>query len=145
MHLSYGQCAHQRVDPLDPHGHSTCFVSLRRSMPAKKPNDQIRSTVVRVRLTPGELDALSSSADAHGVSISLLVRHLALGAVIPKTPPAKVDQDTYLALGKIGNNLNQIARRMNSLNELVPEADEIKGSLATLERTLKLIRLEVLR
>jgi hypothetical protein len=70
---------------------------------------------------------------------------MVLGAVLPKVPAPKVDQDTYLALSRIGNNLNQIARRINSPHEVIPGSNEIQTSLAELEEALKRVRLGVLK
>ena len=114
-------------------------------MPAKKPHGHSRSSIVRIRFTPDEFEAVASAASSRGVTLSALVRHLTLGSELPKQPPPKVDQETYRELGHIGNNLNQIAKRLNSPHGPSPGEAEIRESIVELQATLKKIRLGVLQ
>ena len=60
-----------------------------------------------VRLSDLELDCLRIKAQDAGMSASELIRCLTLGKPLPKRL-SKISLDTYIELGRIGNNLNQL-------------------------------------
>ena len=73
---------------------------------------------VLVRLTDEEFRDVSAKADRAGYPLAALFRHAALGSPGPRAqrrPPA--DHATLRQIlghcGRIGNNLNQIAKRLN--------------------------------
>lgn len=130
---------------MDPHVPSAYFASLRRSMPAKKSDAHRRSSIVRIRLTPNELEALSAAASSRGMALSALIRHLATGSELPRPPAPKIDQDAYRELGQIGTNINQIAKRLNTPHGIWPTTAEIHAALSSLQEAIKRIRLRVLQ
>ena len=85
-----------------------------------------------VRCTRAEREQLEAWMKATVVkSLSELMRRTLFGLHIQ----ARIDQDTYYELRRIGNNLNQIARRLNSgipvyLPELAQEYRALKRVLA---------------
>ena len=82
----------------------------------KTPEEQ-RSRKIIVRFTEAEYDAITSGAKNAGMSLSSYVRHLAVNAKIDIN--YKLSYDSSILgpilgqLGKIGSNLNQIARYYN--------------------------------
>lgn len=91
-----------------------------------------RSAVVPVRLSPEERQALFEKAKSVGVSLSEFVRRSALGRRMPPAPPPKINLDLYQQLSRIGNNLNQVARKIHEGTvlvdlELVSTITELKG------------------
>lgn len=103
-----------------------------------------RSEKVTVRLLPQELDALRDAAEAAHERVAVLARkrvtqegEKARSALDPKT--AKTVDRLYSELGRIGSNVNQIARAMNSANlsgsEL--EVKELRAQLTEIRHALR--------
>ena len=87
-----------------------------------------------------ELAVLEWRAKQSGISRSEYLRRLIFGVFHPTIRVTCHDDETLAAIGKltiamdrIGNNLNQIARRLNTYDEPYPEiADEIKTAMSDL-------------
>jgi hypothetical protein len=69
----------------------------------------LRRDVIKVRVTAAERATIAASADAARLPMALFVRRRALGQAVV-APAASVDMEAVAHLGRIGNNLNQIAR-----------------------------------
>lgn len=72
-----------------------------------------------VRLSPEEFARVTDKADKAGMATAAFMRAAALGDAGPRAQRrAPADKETLLRilgqLGKIGSNINQIARRLNS-------------------------------
>lgn len=66
-----------------------------------------------VRLSDIELDWLRIKATEAGMPASELIRRLTLGKPLPKRL-SKISLATYIELGRIGNNLNQLTKAANT-------------------------------
>ena len=83
-----------------------------------------------VRWTDEEFNALAAKADKAGLAVAAFMRASALGDAGPRAqrrPPAdhKALRQILGELGRIGNNLNQIARALNARQQLrLPELKE---------------------
>ncbi len=75
---------------------------------------KVRQRTVRFEmlLTPEESKAWEALAESAGVSKAELVRRRMAGCRIKTVPEA--NWQTYWQLGKIGNNINQIAKAQNT-------------------------------
>lgn len=78
-----------------------------------------RNRIIPVRVTEGEHAALAAKADAAGLTHAAYIRATVLGTAGPRAQRrAPVDQEALRAalgqLGRVGNNLNQIARVLNA-------------------------------
>lgn len=63
----------------------------------------------RIRLTPGEDDAIRLRAEQAGLSVSEYVRRMAItGKIVPKE--SAVDVEAVRQLLAVGRNLNQLTR-----------------------------------
>jgi Bacterial mobilisation protein (MobC) len=94
-----------------------------------------RSTHITVRLTPDERAAIDSAAERAGLTAGSYARDTMLGAPAPRqVRRPHVEQKLLVlvlrALGYIGNNINQIARALNSGDE--PDDAALRGALADL-------------
>jgi len=65
-----------------------------------------------IRITRAELETIQAKADKLGTTITNVFRSGAMGYKIK----SKYDKEHNYQLSKIGNNLNQIARKLNSGN-----------------------------
>jgi hypothetical protein len=83
--------------------------------------------------TPGEFAQLEVAAERAGMSVSMFMRHQCLGTAGPRAtrrPPVELRAlgQVIGQLGKIGSNVNQIARVLNS-GGTIPEGD-LKAAIA---------------
>lgn len=104
-----------------------------------------RTEKMTVQLTPSERAELDAGAALHGATMSEYARGLLLsrsGAAYAYTarrrnPEAKAIMDALHAAGRelqaIGNNLNQIARHLNTTGEL-RDWGELREALALFEK-----------
>lgn len=88
-----------------------------KSDPMKRRTEQLN-----LRLSPVELAALQSKADAAGTNLTAFTRAAALSRKLPSAPVSSVDFETRQELRRIGINLNQIAKAMNARREALPES-----------------------
>jgi len=92
----------------------TTSICARSTHFVRRKKEQIRSAVVPIRLTTDERDSLQITAQSRGLSLSAFVRTIVLGLKLPTATPPEINRRTYLELARIGNNLNQLARAVNS-------------------------------
>lgn len=73
-----------------------------------------KSKEVKFRLTEQELETATQFAEKYGMSVNALAKFMVLNLEAPAT---KTDRefmkDLNAKMGRIGNNLNQIARQVN--------------------------------
>lgn len=77
--------------------------------------DERRDVSIQFRVNKAELEYLKSLVEASGLERGHYIRH----QILKSTPTVKrkmpeVNQKTYHQLSALGNNLNQIARQLNS-------------------------------
>ncbi len=114
------------------------------AMPLKKKSGsetRQRTSNVLIRFTPEEREEVEQKASRAGLTLSSYGRHQMLNGAQPravKRPPVEVEAIALLlaALGKIGSNLNQIARHLNRgdpasslIDEALAEARLLKDHL----------------
>lgn len=104
-----------------------------------------RTANIMVRVSPLEYQSISVAADTIGVSLSDLGRVMLLGMPMPQPPRPVIDVQTYGQLGKIGGNLNQIAKGLNALmaggpGTPDPEIRDLKTQLAELREAITKVR-----
>lgn len=92
-----------------------------------------RASVIPVRCTREEHAAISSNADRAGLTRAAYLRAAALGDAGPRAkrrPPADHQALRQILghLGKVGSNINQIARKLNAAERL--EVPELRKALA---------------
>ena len=87
--------------------------------PKKKEKNLKRSNIITLKLTDIELAVLNEAADVTGLSRSEYVRKLLLEKQINHQIEVVADMNDLRKLvseyGKIGSNLNQIAKHFNSV------------------------------
>src|SRR5699024_562644 len=76
--------------------------------------EEKRSELLKSYVTPGEADLIKVRCSLAGMSISDFLRSLALDQEINSTANPDELKKIRAELGKIGSNINQIARAVNS-------------------------------
>jgi hypothetical protein len=96
---------------------------------------QFKTEIVSVRMSPDELSAMRKRADDCGKCLSTYIRIVALGS-IPRARPRRIEEKAVYQLGKIGNNLNQLAKVANSTGRIA-DADRLQEVLEALLATVR--------
>lgn len=97
-----------------------------------------RDRQLNIALHRSEVEALQARADARGMRLvdyaraSLLTMRAASAAVVL---PSKLERLNLEQLKRVGNNLNQIARQLNALGQVVP--DELTETLNSVRQILR--------
>ncbi len=102
-----------------------------------EPATETRSELLQVRMTPSEMAQLRDHAARGGLGVSAHARQVLVQAPPPRrrpTPSLETDllAQTLRELGKLGSNVNQIARRLN-MDMAVPPREVIEAMTAVLE------------
>ena len=118
------------------------LAARRRGALLPRPVKPKRTHVLFVRLTPEEHHDVATRARECGLSASTYTQ-LRLQGRGP-TPIPSTNEETYRELGRIGNNINQIARRLHQHDGDDPTVDELVAMVADLGVLLVEIRLEVI-
>ncbi|QQA45109.1 plasmid mobilization protein [Pelagovum pacificum] len=86
--------------------------------PKKDPTER-RTEQVNIRLSPAELSLLQQKADAGGLSLTAFVRAAAERKPV-RVAATSDDFELRQELRRIGVNLNQIAKALNTRKEALP-------------------------
>lgn len=106
-------------------------------MPRISPQSK-RDRQLNIALHESEVEALKTRAEARGMRLvdyaraSLLTMRVASVDVVL---PSKLERLNLEQLKRIGNNLNQIARQLNGLGQVVP--DELAETLNAIRQLLR--------
>lgn len=92
-----------------------------------------RTEIIKARLSKEEKETAIKRAKAEGVSLSTYLRKVILGERIA----SKTDIQTVFELKKIGTNLNQLAKHINTL----PVDEYIIESITSIDNYIKELRL----
>lgn len=92
----------------------------------------VRNVVLRLRVNAVELAAIAEKANEMHMPVSRWLRHVALERRFTPCPVPAVNREMYAALGKIGQNINQLTKLAHQ--RAVPLAT---GPLEELEELLR--------
>ena len=101
----------------------------------RKPDADARRAVLRVYLTPAERAHVEACvARLGGMTLADFVRRLVMAYPVPKARTAD-EAELIRALQKVGANLNQLARSVNSGHAIEPTGfqlaiDELRSTLS---------------
>lgn len=81
-----------------------------------KRKEKTRNKEIKVRLTDDEFEAIQNLAKSYDLPTAVFIREQALNGKInfDKKEPPKIEKELLFQLAKIGNNINQIAYRLNA-------------------------------
>ncbi len=98
-------------------------------------------------LTPAEKKNWNAKAAAAGMNLNEFIRCCVERRAIAPVPP-EVNRATAVELGRIGVNLNQLVRAMNTaiaLGQLLPDVEEALNQVKAVDEAMKKIQSELLR
>lgn len=91
-----------------------------------------RTHMISVRLTDAERRKLSQICAVSGLPVSAAIREMIGGVTIRQRPPQEL-HDLYVEINRIGNNINQIARKANAGFATKEDVRELKFLMRTIE------------
>ena len=112
-------------------------------MPQLKGKARLRTVQFKLMLTKTEKETWTALAESAGLDISELVRRRMAGCRIKTVPEA--NWQTYWQLGKIGTNINQIAKAQNTAiaDGLIPPPID-PAPFEALQRQIDRLRLHLI-
>jgi uncharacterized ParB-like nuclease family protein len=105
-------------------------------------NPIVRTKIMQIRVSEVEFEMIHSRASQAGLSCSELFRRNALLRPLPKQT-TKIAVQTYVELGKIGNNINQLTKAANTAIALGQKPPIDIDKLEALGELLHQIRREI--
>ncbi len=79
----------------------------------KKDIQSLKAIRINVRMTVNEYLIVSDSAYSLGIGIPDYIRKKATGKALPRTKVVPENRKLFIELSRIGNNINQLAKRAN--------------------------------
>jgi hypothetical protein len=98
-------------------------------------------------LTPAEKKNWNAKGTAAGMNLNEFIRCCVSRRAIAPVPP-EVNRATAVELGRIGVNLNQLVRAMNTaiaVGQLIPDVEEALNQVSALDEAVKKVQSELLR
>ena len=108
----------------------------------KKKLDEIKLFQINLRVTLNEQVQLEEIAKTYGLNVVEFVRRRALQKQLPKFTMLGLQRDLLIELSRIGNNINQMSKRVNQGN---PNLKGIEDELMILKAKLNEIKSELLK
>ena len=107
----------------------------------KKNLESLRAMQINIRYSVNEYLVVSDNANCLGISIADYVRRRTTGVVLPRKKVSSEDRRLFVELSRVGNNINQLTKKVHSGNhyprQLQNELIELKKLLNAM--TLKII------
>jgi hypothetical protein len=116
---------------------NTFFTSLKESSMTRLKTRTLR---YELRLTPVEKESWSLKASALGLDLSEYIRRCVERRQITTTIQPEVNRLTAVELGKIGVNLNQLQRAMNTAIASDQNIPNLEESLAVVKKVYEAVR-----
>jgi hypothetical protein len=107
-----------------------------------------RTTRHNIWLTPAEKTAWKEKAAAVGMNLNEYIRHCVERRAITTPIQPEINRVTVVELGRIGVNLNQQVRAMNTAlasGQFIPNVDESLAIIQELYTAVKQLQLQILR
>jgi len=107
----------------------------------KKNIEEIKLLQINLRVTLNEQVQLEEIAKIYGLNVVEFVRRRALQKQLPKFTMSGLQRDLLIELSRIGNNINQMSKRVNQGN---PNLKGLEEELLNLNKKLNEIKNQLL-
>ena len=107
----------------------------------KKKLDEIKLFQINLRVTLNEQVQLEEIAKTYGLNVVEFIRRRALQKQLPKFTMSGLQRDLLIELSRIGNNINQMSKRVNQGN---PNLKGLESELSNLHKQLNEIKNQLL-
>ena len=106
----------------------------------KKNIQDLKAIRLNVRVTVKEYLIVADNADTLGITIPDFIRMKITGRGLPRKRIAPEDRKLFIELGRIGNNINQLTKKvhlgMNNSPILIEHLSAIRSTLDTLKSNI---------
>lgn len=107
----------------------------------RKKLDEIKLFQINLRVTLNEQVQLEEIAKKYGLNVVEYIRRRALQKQLPKFTMSGLQRDLLIELSRIGNNINQMSKRVNQGN---PNLKGLEIELVNLYKQLNEIKNQLL-
>lgn len=107
----------------------------------RKKLDEVKLFQINLRVTLNEQVQLEEIAKTYGLNVVEFVRRRALQKQLPKFTMSGLQRDLLIELSRIGNNINQMSKRVNQGN---PNLKGLESELSSLHKQLNEIKNQLL-
>lgn len=107
----------------------------------KKKLDEIKLFQINLRVTLSEQVQLEQIAKTYGLNVVEFIRRRALQKQLPKFTMSGLQRDLLIELSRIGNNINQMSKKVNQGN---PNLKGLEEELLNLNKKLNEIKNQLL-
>lgn len=107
----------------------------------RKTIEQIKIFQINFRITLNEQIHLETFAKNYGLNVVEYVRRRALQKQLPKFSMSGLERDLLIELSRIGNNINQMSKKVNQGN---PNLKGLEEELLNLNKKLNEIKNQLL-
>lgn len=107
----------------------------------RKKLDEIKLFQINLRVTLNEQVQLEEIAKANGLNLVEYIRRRALQKQLPKFKMSGLQRDLLIEISRIGNNINQMSKRVNQGN---PNLKGLESELLSLHKQLNEIKNQLL-
>lgn len=108
----------------------------------KKDIESLKAIRINVRMTVNEYLILAANASCLGISIPDYIRRTSTGKVLPRKRLAPEYRTLFVELSRVGNNINQLTKKVNSGNHY---PKQVQQELAQLKDVLDDLTLKIIR
>ncbi len=106
----------------------------------KKNIQDLKAIRLNVRMTVKEYLIVAENAETLGITIPDFIRMKTTGRALPRKRIAPEDRKLFIALGRIGNNINQLTKKvhlgMRNVPLLIEKLSGVKDTLDALKANI---------
>lgn len=106
----------------------------------KKNLESLRAMQINIRYTVKEYLVVSDNAACLGISLADYIRRRTTGVVLPRKKVSSEDRRLFVELSRIGNNINQLTKKVHSGNHY---PRKLQDELIALRKTLDALTLKI--
>ena len=107
----------------------------------KKNLESLRAMQINIRYSVNEYLVVSDNANCLGISVADYVRRRTTGVVLPRKKVSTEDRRLFIELSRVGNNINQLTKKVHSGNHY---PIQLQNELIALRKLLNALTLKII-
>ena len=108
----------------------------------RKQIQDLKMLQINIRVTLEEQLQIEENSKSYGLSVTQFIRIRSLKKQLPKHSIPSVNRELFIAISRIGNNLNQLTKKANQNH---PDVRGLDVELNILKRMLNEIKTEIVK
>ncbi len=118
------------------------MVKQKKMARPKKQIQDLKMLQINIRVTLEEQLFLEENAKSFGLEVTQYIRIRSLKKQLPKNAISSINRDLFIAISRIGNNINQLTKKANQNH---PDVKGLEVELTLLKNKLNEIKTEILQ